>query len=371
MILFTFVVGLLSCQVQALYHPRIKVNGEDPVETDVVINAGSRLELTCDGDGPVNIEPRLAKYKPNSKPNGTSCTFIVQKATYKLTGTYKCVYTDTNSSIFSSVYIYVRDPKFLFDYPPNKYIMKKEGENALIPCRLTDPAATDVQLRMKNGSAPPSDMNVTFDPKKGMLIRNLTLWFSSEYVCSARIGGVEKKSPVFNLRVTYRLRFPPHVFLQRKEHIRLVGERLEIICSASNPNFNYNITWKHSSHLRLIRERSILTMESGNLKMQSTLILPAVTMSDSGNITCIGANEAGVNSSTTHLLVIDKPYIRLTPKLSPHLIHEGLSINISEAENVELRVGIEAYPQIIFNQWKGPTFFNSSQHDINFSGNEY
>lgn len=78
----------------------------------------------------------------------------------------------------------------------------KEGENALIPCLLTDPAATDVRLRMKNGSALPSNMNVTFDPKKGMLIRDLKPWFSSEYVCSARIGGEEKKSSAFNLKVT-------------------------------------------------------------------------------------------------------------------------------------------------------------------------
>lgn len=92
----------------ALSHPRIKVNGEDPAETDVVIDSGSRLKLTCDGDAPVNIEPRLAKYKSHSKPNGNSCTLIVQKATYKLTGTFKCVYTDKNSYIFSSVYIFVR-----------------------------------------------------------------------------------------------------------------------------------------------------------------------------------------------------------------------------------------------------------------------
>lgn len=43
-------------------------------------------------------------------------------------------------------------------------------------------------------------------------------------------------------------------------------------------------------------------------EINSTLILPAVTMSDSGNITCIGTNEAGVNSSTTRLLVIGKKH---------------------------------------------------------------
>lgn len=43
-----------------------------------------------------------------------------------------------------------------------------------------------------------------------------------------------------------------------------------------------------------------------DVKIESTLTLPAVTMSDSGNITCIGANEAGINSATTNLLVVGK-----------------------------------------------------------------
>lgn len=98
----------------------------------------------------------------------------------------------------------------------------------------------------------------------------------------------------------------------------------------------------------------------------SKLILPAVNMSDSGNITCSGTNEAGVNSSTTSLLVVDKPYLRLSPKLPLHLIHEGLSIDVHEGQNVELGVSIEAYPQITHRQWEGPTLLNDSHHNVRF-----
>ncbi|MCI4381601.1 hypothetical protein PGIGA_G00253930 [Pangasianodon gigas] len=366
MILFTFIVGLLSCQVQAWSQPQIRVNGEDPVESNVVIDAGSRLVLTCMGDAPVTIVPRLARHRSYSKANGNSSTFTVQKATYRFTGTYKCVYTGIDSSNFSSVHIFVRNSKFLFETPMNPSIIKKEGEDALIPCLLTDPAATDVQLCRENGSPPPPDMNTTYDPKKGMLIRSLQLWFSSTYVCSGRIGGVRKMSPAFTLQVTNIARFPAYVFLQSNEYIRLAGERLEITCSASNPNFNYNITWKHSSRLQLPNPEIKPTYTNNSVKMQSTLILPAVTMSDSGNITCIGTNEAGVNSSTASLLVVDEPYIRLFPKLSPHLSHKGLSINVHEGQDVELGVTIEAYPKITFEHWEGPTLLNNSQHEIRF-----
>ncbi|XP_060771184.1 macrophage colony-stimulating factor 1 receptor-like isoform X2 [Neoarius graeffei] len=368
MILFTFIVGLLCCQVQAWSPPRLKVNNEDLIESDMVIDAGSRLVLTCEGDGPVTIVPQLAKHKKYSKANGTRCNFTVSKTASEFTGTYKCVYTGINSSNFSSVYIFIRNSKTLFKTPSDRSIIKKEGEEALVPCLLTDPAATDVQFRMENGSAPPPDMDITFDPKKGMLIRSLQLWFSSNYVCSAKIGGVEKKSPAFRLQVTYRARFPLHMTLESNEYIRLVGERLMIICSTSNRNINFNITWKHSSHL-LPKPKNELKWKNDVAEIKSTLILPAVTMSDSGNITCIGANDAGVSSSTTSLLVIDEPYIRLSPKLSLHLIHKDWSIDVHEGQDVALRVTIEAYPQITHKQWEGPTFLNKSQHEIRFFSN--
>lgn len=95
-------------QLTAWSQPRIKVNSEDPAQSDVVIDADSRLVLTCEGDGPVTIVPRLAKFKSYSKPNGNNCTFKVEKASSKFTGTYKCVYTGIDSSNFSSVHVFVR-----------------------------------------------------------------------------------------------------------------------------------------------------------------------------------------------------------------------------------------------------------------------
>lgn len=74
----------------------------------MVIDGGSRLVVTCEGDAPVTIVPRLAKYKSYSVSNGNNCTFTVQKATYKFTGTYKCEYTGEDSSNYSSVHLFVK-----------------------------------------------------------------------------------------------------------------------------------------------------------------------------------------------------------------------------------------------------------------------
>lgn len=117
-----------------------------------------------------------------------------------------------------------------------------------------------------------------------------------------------------------------------------------------------------------------------NLDIESILTIPAVDLSDTGNISCIGTNEAGVNSSTTYLLVVgeshshktqdtkrlkhfgkigclfcaDKPYIRLLPQLAPKLAHKGLSVEVNEGEDLELTVLIEAYPHIVEHRWHTP-----------------
>uniref|UniRef100_A0A8B9L3Y8 receptor protein-tyrosine kinase n=1 Tax=Astyanax mexicanus TaxID=7994 RepID=A0A8B9L3Y8_ASTMX len=225
--------------------PMIKVNSEDLHGSDVIVPSNSRLVLRCEGDAPVTWIPRLSKHKRNIQCSENSCTLSVDKATYSFTGTYRCAYQNTSVSSFSSVHIFVRDPNVLFVTPSStRSIVMKEGEDVLLPCLLTDPAATNIQLRMDNGTAPPPGMNITFDPKKGMLIRNAHPGYNADYVCRGRIRGVTKQSAIFSINIVQRARFPPYVFLKSTEYVRIVGEKLEISCSTHNPNFNYNVTWK-------------------------------------------------------------------------------------------------------------------------------
>uniref|UniRef100_A0A3B1K7Q1 receptor protein-tyrosine kinase n=1 Tax=Astyanax mexicanus TaxID=7994 RepID=A0A3B1K7Q1_ASTMX len=373
MILRTFILGLLSCQAQGWSQPMIKVNSEDLHGSDVIVPSNSRLVLRCEGDAPVTWIPRLSKHKRNIQCSENSCTLSVDKATYSFTGTYRCVYQNTSVSSFSSVHIFVRDPNVLFVTPSStRSIVMKEGEDVLLPCLLTDPAATNIQLRMDNGTAPPPGMNITFDPKKGMLIRNAHPGYNADYVCSGRIRGVTKQSAIFSINIVQRARFPPYVFLKSTEYVRIVGEKLEISCSTHNPNFNYNVTWKHSSRALPPPEEKSKAKGDG-LAIESILTIPAVSLSDSGNITCTGVNDAGVNSSTTRLLVVDKPYLRLTLKLPPSPDHQGLSIIVYEGEDVQIRVLIEAYPPLTGYGWDTPKFPNASEakNDLFSYNNRY
>ncbi|XP_042626515.1 macrophage colony-stimulating factor 1 receptor [Cyprinus carpio] len=355
------VCGILFAQTQGWSEPRIRLNSGAPVGTDVILDSGSPLHLICEGDGPVTWVPRLARHKRFiSKEIRNVRSFHVDKATADFTGTYKCIYMNRNdSNESSSVHVFVRDPQILFISPSTsvRYV-RKEGEDLTLPCLLTDPDATDFTFRMDNGSAVPYGMNVTFDPRKGVLIRNVQPGYNADYICRARIKGVEKVSKIFSINIIPRLHFPPYVFLKRSEYVKLVGEKFQISCTTNNPNFYYNITWTHSSR-KLPRAEEKSMMQGDRLAIESILTIPAVQLSDSGNITCTGQNEAGANSSTTHLLVVDEPYIRLIPKLSSELTHRGLSIEVNEGNDVDLRVLIEAYPPLISHQWETPTSHNA------------
>lgn len=63
----------------------------------------------------------------------------------------------------------------------------------------------------------------------------------------------------------------------------------------------------------------------------------------------------------------DKPYIRLSPQLSPKLTHQGLSVKVNEGEDLELSVLVEAYPRLTEHSWDTPTFPNASTQEKKFT----
>lgn len=146
-------------------------------------------------------------------------------------------------------------------------------------------------------------------------------------------------------------------------------------------------------------EEQVRSSGENRLDIQSILTISAVDPTDTGNISCIGTNEAGVNSSTTYLHVVgksietttelktilkslehlsdrsqrhlwffwlDKPYIRLLPQLSPKLAHQDPLVEVKEGEDLQLSVLIEAYPHITEHRWHTPTSPNTSTREQKF-----
>ncbi|XP_023689740.1 macrophage colony-stimulating factor 1 receptor isoform X2 [Paramormyrops kingsleyae] len=358
------VASFLTFLCDAQQPPTIKLNSVIVAQDYVVVRVNKPLTLTCVGRN-VTWMPRLSKHRRHiSDINGARSIFKVDNPTVDYTGTYRC-YNQNQPDLGSSVHVYVKDPQNLFTSGYMYRPVKKEGDDLLLPCLLTDPDATDFSLRMDNGTSVPQAMNYTTDPRKGIFIWNLQPSFIADYVCSARINGVEKISRPFSINVIQRLRFPPYVFLDEVEYVRIVGESLRISCKTHNPNFNYNVTWKHSSRTKLNVEEIVnaVDTEGNRLDIESILTIPAVNLSDTGNITCTGSNEAGVNRTTTYLEVVEKPYIRLSLELSPKVTREDMSVKVNEGDDLELGVHIEAYPEIKDQGW----MTSASQNDFSES----
>lgn len=88
-----------------------------------------------------------------------------------------------------------------FTTPQSTTIIEKEGSNCLLDCLVTNPESIEFSLQMANGSAVPSKMNYTADPKRGILIQNLQPSYDGDYVCTVKINGVQKKSDTFRITV--------------------------------------------------------------------------------------------------------------------------------------------------------------------------
>lgn len=98
--------------------------------------------------------------------------------------------------------ILLPDPSHVFwTSSTSLQVVAKEGESYLLPCLLTDPEATDIRLRMNNGTSVPPGMNFTIFRDRGILIHSLHPSFNADYICTARVNGVEMTSKAFSINV--------------------------------------------------------------------------------------------------------------------------------------------------------------------------
>lgn len=79
----------------------------------------------------------------------------------------------------------------------------REGQDFLFRCLLTDPTVSNLTLQPEDDRVQglPSGMTVTFDPRRGALIRDLRWTFTGHYVCSGWKDGKQFESRPLDLVV--------------------------------------------------------------------------------------------------------------------------------------------------------------------------
>ncbi|XP_074528112.1 macrophage colony-stimulating factor 1 receptor 2 [Halichoeres trimaculatus] len=294
--------------------PWIRLNSDFlPNGTDAVLTAGSAFSLSCHGNSSVRWSStafRLLYYNPPPNP------LQVKKSDPRYTGTYSCGYTNQSvEHMVSWIHLYITDPVNPLNVfvTPRRVPDVKEGQDFLFRCLLTDPSVTNLTLQSEDtdhrGRSLPKGMNVTFDPRRGALIRHLQRSFNGRYACSGWKDGHQVKSRHVDLLVVPRLRRPPSLSVSQVRLILLEGEKFEVTCMTSNPSHFYNVTWKYP-HTEVNVSVSQLYSNS-RLYMNSSLTVRTVSQNHTGAYTCTAVNEAGVTSATTYLRVLDQPYLRI------------------------------------------------------------
>ncbi|XP_073335314.1 macrophage colony-stimulating factor 1 receptor 2 [Pagrus major] len=325
--------------------PLVRLNSDLlPNQTEVVLTAGTPFGLSCHGNGSVRWSSTAFSlmYDDNLQD-----LVQVQKSNPRHTGTYRCGYTNRSlEHLYTWIHLYVKDParpSSVF-ITPRRAPEFKEDQDFLFRCLLTDPSVTNLTLQSDGSSGGrrqglPWGMNVTFDPKRGALIRDLQRSFNGRYFCSGWKDGQQFKSEAVDVRVVPRLRHPPSVSVSQAVVVRLEGEKFEVTCLSSNPNHFHNLTWTDPNKKKLNVPVKRKPFDSRHC-MESTVTISAVNQTHGGTYTCTAINDAGVATATTQLRVLDGPYLWIYLQPMQHANTNNKTTEVNE----ELVANISSMP---------------------------
>lgn len=80
-------------------------------------------------------------------------------------------------------------------------ILVRQGENCIIPCMVTDPEVTLLELRTCNGLPLPSSLSYHADLQRGIIISNMRQDYEGCYVCVGQLNGEEVTSNQYDVDV--------------------------------------------------------------------------------------------------------------------------------------------------------------------------
>ncbi|NWX23009.1 CSF1R factor, partial [Aegotheles bennettii] len=327
----------------------------------LVVNAGDPVILSCSGESEVEWTSRKGAFS-----NHTSSTLSIPKSTYRDTGTYQCAYVNSSDKGIATVHLFVRDPNNVW-YTPTFRISVNKGGDAELPCLVTAPQyGSSVTLIMDDASHLPPGTNYSFSPEKGITLYNVQREQKGYYRCQAVINGKTENSSRIRLIVKEGLEKPVSVSMDPLDHVRIVGEPFKVTCRVIAPSHKYDIRWVTAA--KSVSRTKKDSLENENYLINDTLSVPAVTMEDSGQYTCIANNSGGTRNASTMLQVVERGYVILTPV-------QATSQEVALGESLKLQVHIEAYPKLLSWSWdhtnplknSGSTTLKSQM----FSGNNW
>lgn len=333
----------------------------EPSGPELVVKPGATVTLRCTGNGSVEWDGPISSPYWTLDSHDPCSILTTNNATFLNTGTYRCTETGDPLGGSATIHLYVKDPA-----RPWKLLAEEvtvwEGEDALLPCLLTDPALeAGVSLMRVRNRRVLHQTNYTFSPRHGFTIHNAKYVESQDYQCSARVDGRMVTSIGIRLKVRKVIPEPPTVTLKPKELVRIRGEAAQIVCSASNVDVHFDVFLQQGNTKLTILEHS--DFHQNRYHKVLTLNLDQVDFQHAGNYSCVATNTQGVQSSSMVFRVVESAYLNLTSE-------QNLLQEVALGETLNLQVTVEAYPNLQGFNWTYLGPFSYHQPASNFDTDE-
>ncbi|XP_008564126.1 PREDICTED: macrophage colony-stimulating factor 1 receptor [Galeopterus variegatus] len=328
----------------------------EPSSPELVVKPGAKVTLRCVGNGSVEWDGPTS---PNwtLDPDDTSSILTMNNATFQNTGTYRCTEPGDPKGASATIHLYVKDPVRPWNVLATE-VTVFEGQDALLPCLLTDPALeAGVSLVRERRRPVRRQTNYSFLPLRGFTIHKAQFIESGDYQCSALVGGRMVTSISIRLKVQKVLPGPPDLTLEPAELVRIRGESARIVCSASNVDVNFNVFLQRGDTKLTIPQQSDFC--DNRYQKVLTLDLDHVGFQDAGNYSCVATNARGAHSTSMVFRVVESAYLNLTSE-------QNLLQEVTVGEKLNLKVKVEAYPGLQAFNWTYLGPFSDHQPMLDF-----
>lgn len=328
----------------------------EPSGPELVVEPGATVTLRCVSNGSVEWDGPISPYWTLDSESPGSI-LITKNATFKNTGTYRCTELEDPMRGSTAIHLYVKDPVRPWNLLAQE-VTVFEGQEAVLPCLITDPTLKDSVSLVREWGRPVSRKTVySFLPWRGFIIHKAKFLDSHTYMCKAVVNARESTSIGIRLKVNRAHPGPPHIILEPTKLVRIRGEAAQIVCSATHSEVEFNVILKRGDTKLEIPINS--DFQDNAYKKVLTLNLNAVDFQDAGIYSCVANNAAGSNTATMNFQVVESAYLNLTSEQS--LLQE-----VSVGENLDLTVIADAYPGLQRYNWTylGPFF--EDPHNLEF-----
>ncbi|NP_001079190.1 fms-related tyrosine kinase 1 L homeolog precursor [Xenopus laevis] len=344
---FLLLTGHSDCS--KLKSPKLNIK-----EKELVIEAGQPIHLTCSSHRshfwtfPDNLNKESNRTNiTNNACEGhlrTRCSSLtVLKAQPSDTGFYNCTVAMKNGNTSISVYIFVADANIPFvethtEIPEVVHVT--DGEELLIPCRVTSPNITVTFKPYGKLPFPVDQKNIIWNNKRGIIIPNPTFQFYDLLICEATLNGIVHRTIYLPNKQSSKIH---SVKLDAQDSIHLLsGERLRIQCSVKTDlNARAEIEWKYPRTKFYRMASTVRRMDASNPKVlmfYSTLFIHDVRKIDDGEYTCTAKNGPSTSSVNTTVHIHAKPFINVKPRT------QGVLEASAGQKSYHILVKVRAFP---------------------------